>query len=168
MKKSLAFAAVAALFLSLASTPSQAKSYTIGDDRPIAVIVVPDSWKTEEIEDGIESTSPDSNVYIAAEAVEIKNVEEVTKEAIKYFLEQGITLDESTMKQSETKIGGMPAVDISWKGKDKDGPTNVGLTFVIVSEQDSVLLYFWGNDEGIKMNEPALRLIADSIKAVPK
>ena len=42
----------------------------------------------------------------------------------------------------------------------------VGLTFVILSPKDSVLLYFWGTDEAAKQNAAALKSISDSIKAV--
>ncbi|BAT57889.1 hypothetical protein GJW-30_1_00399 [Variibacter gotjawalensis] len=159
----IAFAATAAF----AASPAAAKSFTIGDDRPVAVIVVPDSWNPQAIEDGVEATSPDNKVYIAAEAVEIKDVAEALKQAIEFFQEQGITLA-GEPKQSETKINGLPAIDVTWNAKDKDGPTYAGLTFVILNEQDSVLLYFWGDAEGVKLNEPALRMISDSLKAVPK
>ncbi|BAT60483.1 hypothetical protein GJW-30_1_03027 [Variibacter gotjawalensis] len=150
-----------------ASSPAIAKSFTIGDDRPVAVIVVPDSWNPKPIEDGVEATSPDNKVYIAAEAVEIANVEEALKQAVEYYQEEGITLEGPPI-QKESKINDLDAIDIVWKARDKDGPTFAALTFVILNAKDSVLLYFWGDAEGAKLNEPALKAIGESIKPVSK
>lgn len=166
MRKSFLVLSLVIASLAFASTRGEAKSFSIGDDRPVATVTIPDSWATEKIEDGIDATSPDEGISISIEAVEIKDVEEATREGIKYFADQGVTIDPSTQKQRETTMSGKPAIEISWKGKDEDGPTNVGLTFVILSEKDSVLFYFWGDDESIKLNEPALKAIANSIRAV--
>ena len=118
------------------------------------------------IEDGIEATSPDEGVTVTVEAVEIKDVETAVREGIKYFTESGVTIDPATQTQRQMTMAGKPAVDISWKGKDSDGPTNVSLTFVILSEKDIVLLYLWGDDKSTVQNEAALRAISESIKAV--
>ena len=167
MRKPLLVLALIAASLGFISSNCEAKSFSIGDKRPVATVTIPDSWKTETIENGIEATSPDEEISLAIEAVEIKDVEQATREGIKYFADQGVKIDPSTQKQSETKMSGKPAIDISWKGKDDEGnETNVGLTFVILSEKDSVLLYFWGDDESIKLNAPALQSISESIRSV--
>lgn len=166
MKKSFIVFGMCALSFAFASFGAEAKSYSIGDSRAVATVVIPDSWETEVDEDGIETTSPDEGVSLSIEAVEIKDVETAIKEGIKYFTEAGVTIDPSTQTQRQITMAGKPAVDISWKGKDSDGPTNVGLTFVILSPKDSVLVYFWGTDEAAKQNATALNAISESIKAV--
>ena len=166
MRKTVFVLASAALAWGLAATPSSAKSYSIGDSRPVATVTIPDSWEVETIEDGIDATSPDEGVSLTIEAVEIKDVETATREGIKYFTEAGVTIDPSTQTQKELTMSGKPAVDISWKGKDSDGPTNVSMTFVILSEKDSLLLYLWGDDQYLKQNAAALRAISESIRAV--
>ena len=133
----LAFVAFA-MGMSVAQ-PVQAKNFTIGDP-PVAVVALPDKW--------------------------IKDVETATRDGIKYFQKNGVTLDQSTMKKKETKIGGYDAIDVTWSGKDKEGPTNVSLTFVIMSETQSVLLYLWGTDDDIKEGADELKAIADSLKKV--
>ena len=154
--------------LALGASLAEAKNFTIGDSKPVAVISIPDEWNPTAIEDGAEATSPDNTVYIAVEAVEIKDIESATREGIKFFDKSGVTLDASTMKQKETKISGLPAIDVTWRGKDKDGPTNVSLTFVIVSPTNSVLLYFWGSDAGVQKNVADLKSIADSLRPVSR
>lgn len=165
--KSIGLVLLAAMAVTgLAAGPGLAKTHSIGDSRAVATVTIPDSWEVETIEDGIEATSADENVSVTVEAVEIKDVETATREGIKYFTEAGVTLDPSTQTQKQMTMSGKPAVDISWKGKDSDGPTNVSLTFVILSEKDSILLYLWGNDDGIKQNAAALQAISESIRAV--
>lgn len=165
MKISTLFFAVVTSLICTVSY-GHAKSYSIGDTRPVATVTIPDSWETETIEDGIEATSADESVSVTIEAVEIKDVESATREGIKYFTEAGVTIDPSPQTQKQMTMSGKPAIDISWKGKDSDGPTNVSMTFVVLSEKDSVLLYLWGNDDSLKQNAAALQAIADSIKAV--
>lgn len=166
MKKAHLFFAVVFSCAGLAGLPALAKSYSIGDSRPVATVTIPDSWEVETIEDGIEATSADEGVQVTVEAVQIKDVETATREGIKYFAESGVKIDPSTQTQKEMTMSGKPAVDISWKGRDSDGPTNVSLTFVILSEKDSILLYLWGDDKSIVQNAAALQAISESIRAV--
>ena len=166
MKKAHLFFAIALSCAGLAGPSAYAKSYSIGDSRPVATVTIPDAWEVETIEDGIEATSADEGVTVTVEAVQIKDVETATREGIKYFAESGVKIDPSTQTQKEMTMSGKPAVDISWKGTDSDGPTNVSLTFVILSEKDSVLLYLWGDDKSIVQNAAALQAISESIRAV--
>lgn len=145
--------------------PAEAKNFTIGDP-PVAVVALPDKWKPRAYDDGVEANAPDGGVYVAVEAVKIKDVETATRDGIKYFQKNGVTLDQSTMKKKEMKLGSFDAVDVTWSGKDKDGPTNVSLTFVIMSETQSVLLYLWGTDDDMKEAGTELNEIANSLKKV--
>lgn len=158
-------AAIAALAMAF---PAEAKNFTIGDNGPVAVIAIPDDWSAEEIDDGVEATSPDKAIYVAAEAVEVRDVAEATKEGIKFFTKQGVKIDPSTQKQTETKIGGLNAVSIMWSGTDKDGPAQVSLTFVILNDKNSVLLTYWGAPAAAEKNGPALSGIANSLKPVAR
>lgn len=145
--------------------PVQAKNFTIGDP-PIAVVTLPDAWKPRVYDEGVEANAPDGGAYVAVEAVKIADVATATKEGIKYFQKNGVTLDQSTMKKKDTKINGYEAVDVTWSGKDKDGPTNVSLTFVVLSDTQSVLLYLWASDDDMKEAAPELMAIAASLKKV--
>ena len=145
--------------------PAQAKNFTVGDP-PVAVVTLPDSWTLREYDGGVEANAPNNGAYVAIEAVKVKDIATATRDGILYFQKQGITLDGASMKQKEIKIGGLPAIDVTWAGKDKDGPTNVSLTFVVMSETQSVLLYLWGDDDDMKAAGPELQKIADSLKPV--
>jgi len=160
-----------ALFLSLVLfvvVPglATAKTFKLGDDKAVAKITIPDSWKPDEIENGVEGTSKDGETYVAAEVVKAKDVEDALTEGFKFFKKEGVTIDESTLEKKEIKMNGLPAFDIAAKGKDKDGPTHVGLTLVILNRADILLLTYWGTATGEESNGADLKAIAGSIAPI--
>lgn len=157
---------LAAAFVAAAGA-AEAKNFTVGDP-PVAVVSLPDGWNPREYDGGVEANAPDDGVYIAVEAVKIKDVETATRQGIAHFQRNGVTIDASTMKKKEITIGGLPAVDVTWDGKDSDGATHVSLTFVVLSDTQSVLLYLWGSDDDMKAAGPELQKVADSLKPIAR
>ena len=145
---------------------AMAEVYTMPDNKPVVSITIPDDWETEEIEDGVEATSPDKNVYIAAELVKASNVEEATKEALKYLVDNGVVIDAATKKEKTFKIGELEAYELGWQGKDEDGPTEVSVAIVVVAPKKLMFLTYWATPEGGKTNAAALGAIALSIMPV--
>lgn len=143
-----------------------AETFTMPDSKPAASITIPDTWETEEIDDGVEATSPDKLVYIAAEFVKASNVEDATKEAITYLIENGVEIDAATKKEKTFKIGELEAFEVEWKGKDSDGPTEVSVAIVVISPKKLMFLTYWATPEGGKANEADLGAIALSVKPV--
>jgi len=143
-----------------------AKTFKIGDAKAVARITIPDSWKPEEIDNGVEGTSKDGETYVAAEVVKANDVEDALLEGFKFFKKEGVTIDESTLEKKEIKMNGLPAFDIAAKGKDKDGPTHVSLTLVILNGNDILLLTYWGTATGEESNGADLKAIASSIKPI--
>ncbi len=162
MKKLLLAAIIAIAVPALAF----AKTSKIPDDDTVAIVTIPDAWSINEIDNGVEATSPDSEVYVAVEAAPTKNVQQTAIDAVKWLAKQGVTIDPSTMKQKEIKINGMDAVDLSWDGKDKDGPTKVSVTLIVASASKVLVLTYWASPDGEKTNEADLIAIASSIKPV--
>ncbi len=163
--RSLLFAALFAVALPLAT---QAKTYPIPDDDAVATVTLPDSWDVDDLDDGIEVTSPDESVYVAIEAEDLLDVKSATVEAFKFFDEKGITIDKDSQKQNEFSVGGMKAFELAFKGRDEDGPTNVSVTVVTVSEKKVLMITYWASDEGEKANAEGLSKIINSIQATKK
>jgi hypothetical protein len=163
--KSLIFAALFALSLPFAA---HAKTYPIPDEDPVATVTLPDSWDADDLDDGVEVTSPDEAVYVAVEAADLLDVKSATVEAFKFFDEKGITIDKSSQKEHEFEVGGMKAFELGFKGKDEDGPTNVSITVVTVSEKKVLMITYWASDEGEKNNADGLSKIINSIQATKK
>jgi hypothetical protein len=159
--KKLSLAVLLALAL---LTPSFAKTFKVPDEESFASITIPDDWKSKEIDAGVEAQSADDEVYFAVEATDAKGMDKAIEEAVNYLKEQGVTVDEKTMKQSEGKINGMEGVDVTWKGKDKEGDAIISLTILAAKKDKVLLITYWASPDGTKKHEKELGTIMKSIK----
>lgn len=141
-----------------------AKTFKIGDEKAVASIMIPDSWEPDEIDNGVQGTSKDGETYVAAEVVAVKDVEAAVVDGIKFFEKSGVKLDPAKLVKKEGKVNGFAAVTLDGEGTDKDGPTNVSLTLVILNSENMLLLTYWGTAAGEKSNAADLGAIASSIK----
>ena len=152
--------------LALAPALAVAKSYTIPDPNPVAVVTIPDDWETTVIPKGIEVESEDEEIYIAIEVIEVAKVEKAIEEAITWLKSKDVEVDVATQKQGEVTINGIPGFQVRWTGKDSDGPTNVSLTLLVTSESKGLMVTYWASPEGEKDNTKALQGIIESLKPV--
>jgi hypothetical protein len=161
--KKLPLAVLVALAL---LTPAFAKTFKVPDEGSFASITIPDDWKSKEIDKGVESQSADSEVYFAVEATDSKGMDKSIEEAVKFLQEQGVTVDEKTMKQSEGKINGMDGVDVTWNGKDKEGDAIISLTILAVNKDKALLITYWASPEGTKKHAKEIGAILNSVKPI--
>ena len=156
-----------ALLLALALiAPAFAKTFNLPDEGSFALITIPDSWKSKEIDKGVESQSSDGEVYFAVEATDAKGVDKTIEEAIDFLKAQGVTIDPKSVKQSEGKINGMDGVDITWSGKDKEGDAIISLTILAVTPNKVLLVTYWGSPAGTKNKAKELGDILNSTKSL--
>jgi hypothetical protein len=158
----------ALVFLTLLLTPTLAAAGTfpVPAENPIATVSIPDAWSPNAYDGGVEGTSADGKLYVAFESVDAADVKTATEEGLKYFVKNGVTIDSDSMKTKDIKINNLAAFDLSFTGKDKDGPANISLTLVQTNAQGKFLmLYYWGSSEGEKVNGKELKAISDSIQA---
>lgn len=157
---------LAAFALLIGAVAANAKTFPVPEDDPIATVSIPDDWSPNAYDGGVEATSPDSGVYIAVEQVAADDVKSAVEEGLKYFIKQGVELDPKTQKTQDIKINGLPAFDLDFSGKDKDGPAEISLTLVQTNAKAKfLLLYYWGSPAGAKANAAGLKAISDSIQA---
>ncbi len=145
---------------------ADAKSYTIPNPDPVAVVTMPDDWETTEIAKGIESNSDDNEVYVAVEVTELKDVAQAIADSIVWLKSKEVEIDRATQKQSTITINGMTGVEVKWDGKDADGAAHVSLTVLQVTETRGLLLTYWASPEGEKDNLKHLMGIINSLKPV--
>jgi hypothetical protein len=163
MKRHAFFALLA---LCLAPSLALAGTYPIPAENPIATVSIPDSWSPNAYDGGVEATSGDGALYVAFESVNASDVKTATEEGLKYYVKNGVTIDPDSMKTKDIKINNLDAFDLTFTGKDKDGPANISLTLVQTNAKDKfLLLYYWGSSEGEKANGADLKAISDSIQA---
>jgi hypothetical protein len=158
--------AFALLGLCLAPAFAFAGTFPIPAENPIATVSIPDSWGPNAYEGGVEGTSADGKLYVAFESVDAADVKTATEEGLKYYIKNGVTIDQASMKTKDIKINNLDAFDLSFTGKDKDGPANISLTLVKTNANGKfLLLYYWGSSEGEKANGADLKAISESIQA---
>lgn len=156
-----------AILLALALlTPSYGKTFKIPDEESFASITIPDDWKSKEIDSGVESQSPDDEVYFYVEATDAKGMDKSIVEAVEYLSEQGVTVDDKTMKQSEGKLNGMEGIDVTWNGKDKEGDAIISLMILAANKDKVLLVAYWGSPDGTKKHDKVLGEIMKSLKPV--
>jgi len=159
-------AAFALLALCVAPSLAVAGTFPVPAENPIATVSIPDSWGPNAYDGGVEGTSADGKIYVAFESVDAADVKSATEEGLKYFIKQGVTLDSDSMKTKDIKINNLDAFDLTFTGKDKDGPANISLTLVQTNAKNKfLLLYYWGSSDGEKANLADLKAISDSIQA---
>lgn len=147
------------------ATSAEAKVFSIPSQDAIATISIPDDWKPNETDNGIEMNSPDAGIYVDAEQVQGADIATAVTETVTLLTKQGLVIDESSKQQSDSEKNGLKMHDFLFKGKDKDGPTNFSITLIETATPDKFLmLTFWGSDEAVKANDKVLGEIAQSVQ----
>lgn len=160
MRKLLA----AALIALTIPTAAYAKVFTLGDDAPVATIDVPDTWEPEEYANGVTGSSPDG-MYMSAEVVNADDLEGAVTEGIQFLQGEGVTLDDSTMKSGNVKMGAYDVVIREWHGKDKEGEAVITLGVVVMSETQMMLVMSWATPEIDKINGPDMQKMLATVAA---
>ncbi|MGL4240973.1 MAG: hypothetical protein ACRCTI_07665 [Beijerinckiaceae bacterium] len=160
-------ACLLACAVALAPAFALAKTYPVPDPNPVATITIPDDWETEEMDrGGLESTSEDELVSFTVEASDIETLDKATERALAAIIAEGVTLDQASEKKMDFEIAGLKGFMIYWNAKDEDGPTQVSVTVLILSDKKALLMTGWGTEEGQKANLKELTDIMESIKVV--
>lgn len=144
----------------------QAAEMKFPSSEPVASITLPDGWKANETDSGMEVTTPDESIYLAVDIAEPKETEQVAKEAIEWLGGEGVTVDPKTEKQSQDKLNGRDIFFIDWKGKDKEGDASVGLAALVLTADTVLVFTYWGDPAEEKKNGAAVLGILQSIKPV--
>lgn len=155
---------LAALFAALASTAAQAATLQFPSESPAASITIPDDWKPEETESGIQALSPDEAIYISIDVAEAESVDKVVSDAIEFLKDKGVTIDTATQKESEDQLNGMTMKNLDWSGKDADGDVSIGLSFVQPSDDKLLVITYWGTKGEQEKHGEDLMAIIGSLK----
>ena len=154
----------AALLLALVPAASEAATLNFPSDDPAAAITIPDDWKPEETETGIQAESPDQAIYISIDVADAESTEKVVNDAIDFLKEKGVTIDPATQKESEDKFNGMVMKNLDWSGKDADGDASIGLSFVQPNPEQLLVITYWGTKGEQEKHGEELMAIINSLK----
>jgi hypothetical protein len=151
---------------SLLAAPAFAKTLGLPNEEfAIASIDIPDAWEPEEVPNGFSGTSPDKAVYLAVVAVDSeKGMEAELNDTFAMLEEEKVDLDKSTKSEDKFKVNGIEASEITYQGKDKDGPAAVTIAFVPIKDKVVVFTY-WVSTENEKKHQKEVGKILNSLKA---
>src|SRR3954466_8138277 len=127
MKTLLALITVAVL----TALPAQAKTFKLpNEDFAIASIDMPDNWKPKEVDTGVEGQSPDDAVYMSVVAVgSEKGMSAEIDDVFEMLKSHNVTLDDSSKKKKNFKVGRFDPRGLLYRAKDGDGPAGVSFPF---------------------------------------
>jgi hypothetical protein len=159
MKTLLAIAAVALLVCT-----APADTVKLPKSKALVSLTFPEKWKVTAAEDNFEAESADEEVYFYAEVIATDSVEAALKESIAYLEKEKVMVKKGTETKREDTVNGIPLVDFSFDGKDKDGDCKISLTFILPSKEKCVSVLYWASEEGEKKHAEDLKKIYYSIK----
>lgn len=159
-------ASLLAGLLIFAPALAQAKSYTIPDGNPAAVVTIPDSWDVTETKLGVEAESEDEEVYFAIEVTDWKDAAQSIAQSIIWLKSKDVEINRDSEERKTFELNGMQGVEVRWSGKDSDGPAKVSVTLIQVSETKGLVLTYWASPEGETANLKDLISIAQNLKPV--
>jgi hypothetical protein len=146
---------------SLIAAPAFAKTLKLPNaEFAIASINMPNDWEPEEINNGVAGESPDKAVYLAVVAVgNEKGMKEELDDTFDFLKEHKVELDKSTKKEDKFKVNGIEAEEITYQGKDEEGPAAVSIAFVPVKDKVLVFTYWVSTEEEAKHQEEVGKIL---------
>lgn len=164
MKKLLLCTLLACTF---AAASASAGTFKIpNDDFGVASVDIPDSWKPEAIEKGVQANSPDSEIFLSIEAVgSEKGMKATIEESFKMLTDAKVTVDASTKHEQTFKVAGVDATELVYKGKLEGEDQTVSIVFVPIKDKVLVMTY-WATASKEKDHSAEIGKIANSIKAL--
>ncbi|ENN88193.1 hypothetical protein RHSP_40245 [Rhizobium freirei PRF 81] len=161
MKKIILLAAALAAFPMLAN----AKTLAFPSDEPVASVSIPDNWKPQETETGIDSTSPDSAIYFSLDVATGDNIDKIIDDAVNFLAKNGVKVDASTRKDDDSnEVNGMKLSLLNWQGNDNDGAVNITLGVLSPAPNKILVLTYWGSKENQDKHKEEVLDIIGSIK----
>ena len=150
--------------LLISASFAQAKNFTLPAKGPMVTIEVPDDWNPQTDGKAMEGTSSDGKLFIRADIVQSKNLEDATLGAVKYLEDKGVKITHRNPIK-DMQINGMKGFNLQMQGSDSIGPAQVSLSiFPSKDAQRWVMVTLWGDETIEGQNMDGLGGILDSLK----
>ncbi len=154
--------------LSTLAATAFGNTYELPDEKPVASVTVPSTWKQDKYEDGVECVSPDNEVFLSVEGIQSEDLESAVVDAVKLLKKRGVTINKESEKHRVHTLGDLELTEVIWDGKDEDGACAVSLSFIPVTKKKGLMVVFWSAPEVAKKNDAELGRIIRSIKPLEK
>ena len=164
MKKSLIYSLLACTLLAASASAGTFK--VPNDEFGIASVSIPDAWKPEAIDRGVQANSPDSEIYMAVEAVgSDKGIDSALDETEKMLKENKVSIDESSQSKSTFQVAGVEATELTYKGKMEGEAQTVSIVLVPLKGK-LVIVTYWATASKEKAHSTEISKIVNSLKAL--
>lgn len=163
MKKTT-FAAACLLAFPLFAGLASAKTVKIPEDSPAASVNIPDSWKPEDLDEGVKCQSPDGEASVFFEVTDAKGLDGLIDENIKFLEEQKVKIMKDSEKTVDLDASGLPGKMISWDGKDEFGAESIRMYFVDIGKGKIMMITYWVTKKAEVANKKALDGMFGSVK----
>jgi hypothetical protein len=160
--KSIVFGVAALGFLVV---PAQAKNFALPPKNPTITMVLPDSWKPDEIDYGYSAMSPDKDVFFSVEFADAKQIDKMTDDNAAWMKDNKIVADGPPVK-SQVDFHGLKGDLLHIKAHDENGPTNVDFVFSDAGNNRIFMFTLWASDEEMKNHAADVDKIIKSIKPI--
>jgi hypothetical protein len=141
------------------------RTFTVPPDSPVATVRVPDEWPVTERGETFEGNSPDHALHFLVVRPEDKKVNEAIGEVMRYVRNTGaIRLDGTSVKRESEELNGMKVHRVSWSGKNQAGEVEISFRVISVTENQLLLVAFWGSPSAEKKHHLEVTEILNSIR----
>jgi hypothetical protein len=154
-----------ALFILFAAAGSgQARSLTIPIGKGGVTISFPKAWAVSDIDRGLESKTPDEEVYVWAETFRANESDTLMQEHESYFTKQGVAITGKPRSETRT-VNGLTMTFLDFPATWNGAPTVLQYMLIDPGLPSGwkLLMTEWGSPKGDKMYQSDLNSIMDSI-----
>ncbi len=164
--KKVTFAAACLLSFPLFAGVVSAKTVKIPEEKPAASVNIPDSWKPEDLDEGVKCLSPDGEAQIFFEVTDAKGLDALIDENVKFLEEQKVKITKGSEQTTDLDASGLPGKMIAWDGKSEFGEESIRMYFVNLGKDKIMMITYWVTKKAEVTNKKALDAMFGSVKPI--
>ncbi|MGO4571402.1 hypothetical protein [Microvirga sp. 2TAF3] len=160
MKKFLMGAVLAGLL----ALPAEARNFAVPEKDPSVTLIVPDTWKIEEIDFGYSAQSPGEDVFFSVEYAHARDIEAMLDNNDKWMKQSGIK--KVKPEKIAGKLNGIDATVFQFNTTDENGPTQVEFILLPAGKERTIMLTLWASDGEREKHKDAIDMMMNSVKPI--
>jgi hypothetical protein len=157
---------VSCFLLSSLGLSAFAETFKLPALKPIVSFVLPDSWKPNETDAGLQANSVDGEIYIAVEFVDSDSLKDMIDATVTFLDQQGVKVDKKAKSEGDSTLNDMSISHTTYNATDKDGPCEVSLSFLTVAPGKGLMITYWGSSDAADKHKESLEKILGSITKI--
>lgn len=157
-----------AWFAMLISGVAVAGTFEVPNEAPALTVTVPDNWRPNHSEDGVDAASPDNSVFFSIATFAAGDCAAARDDAVKFLTRNGMTIDLPSATVSAWRLAGVQTTQTLYSAEEDGKAKQVMITVAPLSANLCLQLAQWGVQKGFQRNAGGLKKIFDSIRLLDK